>query len=270
MEDLGRLGRSEGDKKHIIEPLNTQNEQLACTTWTCQHTNNRRIPRHHFLGLGASGLYLGLWAAGHMAARPTKEWKAATVCGSAMGLTCIHPVEVGVVGPPLGWGRDNRFLASRTPEEWERRLSSYQYQASNQVSNSPWHSAKELYFDHPNLSPKPPPDLTNQNLPNDLFTFPVAGSLVIQLPSLIGGLNRPLDSHRLNAQHKASSSPHHQQDAAQHKGTAVQTSAPPSPKNRSDQQREPKWVWLKINQEGLRRFWSMFPLTRVPFWDPGF
>ena len=26
------------------------------------------------------------------------------------------------------------------------------------------------------------------------------------------------------------------------------------------------WVWLKINQEGLRRFWSVFPLTRVPFW----
>ena len=26
------------------------------------------------------------------------------------------------------------------------------------------------------------------------------------------------------------------------------------------------WVWLKINQEGLRRFWSMVPLARVPFW----
>ena len=26
------------------------------------------------------------------------------------------------------------------------------------------------------------------------------------------------------------------------------------------------WVWLKIKQEGLRRFWSMFPPTRVPFW----
>ena len=26
------------------------------------------------------------------------------------------------------------------------------------------------------------------------------------------------------------------------------------------------WVWLKIKQEGLGRFWSMFPLTRVPFW----
>ena len=26
------------------------------------------------------------------------------------------------------------------------------------------------------------------------------------------------------------------------------------------------WVWLKIKQEGLRRFWSMCPLTRVPFW----
>ena len=28
----------------------------------------------------------------------------------------------------------------------------------------------------------------------------------------------------------------------------------------------PTWVWLKINQGGLRRFWSMFPLTRSPFW----
>ena len=28
---------------------------------------------------------------------------------------------------------------------------------------------------------------------------------------------------------------------------------------------EVSWVWLKINQEGLRRFWSMFPLSRVPF-----
>ena len=27
-----------------------------------------------------------------------------------------------------------------------------------------------------------------------------------------------------------------------------------------------KWVWLKIKKQGLRRFWSMFPLTRVPFW----
>ena len=26
------------------------------------------------------------------------------------------------------------------------------------------------------------------------------------------------------------------------------------------------WVWLKITQEGLRRFWSMFALTRVAFW----
>ena len=26
------------------------------------------------------------------------------------------------------------------------------------------------------------------------------------------------------------------------------------------------WAWLKISQEGLRRFWSRFPLTRVPFW----
>ena len=23
-----------------------------------------------------------------------------------------------------------------------------------------------------------------------------------------------------------------------------------------------KWLWLKIKQEGLRRFWSMFPLPR--------
>ena len=26
------------------------------------------------------------------------------------------------------------------------------------------------------------------------------------------------------------------------------------------------WVRLKIKPEGLRRFWSMFPLTRVPVW----
>ena len=26
------------------------------------------------------------------------------------------------------------------------------------------------------------------------------------------------------------------------------------------------WVWLKIKQEGLRRFWSMFLLARVPVW----
>ena len=26
------------------------------------------------------------------------------------------------------------------------------------------------------------------------------------------------------------------------------------------------WLWFKIKQEGLRGFWSMFPLTRVPFW----
>ena len=26
-------------------------------------------------------------------------------------------------------------------------------------------------------------------------------------------------------------------------------------------------VWLNIKQEGLRRFWSICPLTRVPFWD---
>ena len=27
-----------------------------------------------------------------------------------------------------------------------------------------------------------------------------------------------------------------------------------------------KWVWLKIKQEGLHRFWSMFSLASVPFW----
>ena len=27
-----------------------------------------------------------------------------------------------------------------------------------------------------------------------------------------------------------------------------------------------RWVWLKIKHQGLRKFWSMFPLTRVPFW----
>ena len=30
--------------------------------------------------------------------------------------------------------------------------------------------------------------------------------------------------------------------------------------------RIPIWVWLKIQQEGLCRFCSMFPLTRVLFW----
>ena len=25
------------------------------------------------------------------------------------------------------------------------------------------------------------------------------------------------------------------------------------------------WVWLRIKQEGLPRFWSMFPLTRIDF-----
>ena len=29
--------------------------------------------------------------------------------------------------------------------------------------------------------------------------------------------------------------------------------------------RQAIWVWLKIKQEGLHRFWSMFPLPRVPF-----
>ena len=32
--------------------------------------------------------------------------------------------------------------------------------------------------------------------------------------------------------------------------------------------RVPFWVWLKIKQLGLRRCWSTFPLTRVPFWYP--
>ena len=26
-------------------------------------------------------------------------------------------------------------------------------------------------------------------------------------------------------------------------------------------------MWLKIKQEGLGGFWSMFPLTRAPFWN---
>ena len=30
------------------------------------------------------------------------------------------------------------------------------------------------------------------------------------------------------------------------------------------------WLWLKTKQEGLRRFGSMFPRTRVPFWNCGF
>ena len=28
------------------------------------------------------------------------------------------------------------------------------------------------------------------------------------------------------------------------------------------------WVWLKIKPPGDRRFWSMVPFTRVPFWVP--
>ena len=28
------------------------------------------------------------------------------------------------------------------------------------------------------------------------------------------------------------------------------------------------WVWVKIKPTGARRFWSMFPLARVPFWVP--
>ena len=28
------------------------------------------------------------------------------------------------------------------------------------------------------------------------------------------------------------------------------------------------WMWLKIKQGGLGRFWSMFPLTRVPVFEP--
>ena len=30
------------------------------------------------------------------------------------------------------------------------------------------------------------------------------------------------------------------------------------------------WVWLKIEQEGLRRFWSMFPLTKGSILVPVF
>ena len=40
------------------------------------------------------------------------------------------------------------------------------------------------------------------------------------------------------------------------------------PATKSELPQDPRhtWVWLKIKQEGLRRLWSMFPLTRVPFW----
>ena len=31
------------------------------------------------------------------------------------------------------------------------------------------------------------------------------------------------------------------------------------------QELETTWVWVKIKPPGDRRFWSMFPLTRVPF-----
>ena len=30
------------------------------------------------------------------------------------------------------------------------------------------------------------------------------------------------------------------------------------------------WVWLKIQELGLRRFWSMFPLTRATHFGTGF
>ena len=30
------------------------------------------------------------------------------------------------------------------------------------------------------------------------------------------------------------------------------------------------WLWLKIKQEGLRRLWPMFPLTRVAHFGTGF
>ena len=33
-------------------------------------------------------------------------------------------------------------------------------------------------------------------------------------------------------------------------------------------QRVSNWVWVKIKPLGDRRFWSMFPLTRVPFGVP--
>ena len=32
----------------------------------------------------------------------------------------------------------------------------------------------------------------------------------------------------------------------------------------------PTWVWVKIKPPGDHRFWSMLPLTRVPFWVPIF
>ena len=31
-----------------------------------------------------------------------------------------------------------------------------------------------------------------------------------------------------------------------------------------------KWVWVKIKVPGDRRFWSMFPFTRLTFWVPNF
>ena len=36
------------------------------------------------------------------------------------------------------------------------------------------------------------------------------------------------------------------------------------------QARKSIWLWLKVKQEGLRGFWSMFPLTKVPFWSRSF
>ena len=39
----------------------------------------------------------------------------------------------------------------------------------------------------------------------------------------------------------------------------------PTPKSCLNLGTPKKWVWVKIEPPGDRRFWSMFPFTRIPF-----
>ena len=40
------------------------------------------------------------------------------------------------------------------------------------------------------------------------------------------------------------------------------------PRMVSSNKHHPIWLWVKIKPPGDRRFWSIFPFTRVPFWAP--
>ena len=59
-------------------------------------------------------------------------------------------------------------------------------------------------------------------------------------------------------------------------GRGLETPPSPAEMNHAGSERKRSscfgvtWVCLRINQEGLRRFWSMFPRTRGPFWDRSF